>query len=72
MSELDAALVVGRARYERWLGTEPKEIEAAAQTLSRLDPSHALLPELERRWCRARQIKRMFATAARRAEHFLS
>jgi hypothetical protein len=72
MSELETALVIGRARYERWLGTEPEEIEAAAEALSRIDPGHALLPELEQRWHRACQTKRMLATAVRTAEHFLS
>ena len=49
MSEIETALVIGRACYERWLGTEPEEIEAAAEALSRIDPGHALLPELEQR-----------------------
>ena len=70
MSELETALVIGRARYEWWLGTEPEEIEGAAEALSRIDPGHALLPELEQRWHRACQMKRMLATAVRTAEHF--
>ena len=49
MCELQTALVIGRARYEGWLGTEPEEIAAAAEALSRLERDHPLLPELERR-----------------------
>jgi hypothetical protein len=71
MCELERALVVSRARYERWLGTEPQEIEAAAERLSSLHPGHSLLPELEQRWSRARQIKRMLATAVCRTEHLV-
>ena len=33
MCELQTALVIGRARYEGWLGTEPEEIAAAAEAL---------------------------------------
>ena len=37
MGELQTALVIARARYEGWLGTEPEEIAAAAEALSRLE-----------------------------------
>ena len=33
VSELERALVIGRATYERWLGTDPLEIEAAATAM---------------------------------------
>ena len=35
MVEPDRVLVIGRATYERWLGTEPHEIDAAATALRR-------------------------------------
>jgi hypothetical protein len=54
VSELERALVIGRATYERWLGTDPLEIEAAATALWALDPRHPLLPELEIRVNRER------------------
>jgi hypothetical protein len=41
MVELERALVIGRAIYERWLGTEPNEIAAAPQrcaSSSRITP----------------------------------
>jgi len=62
MVELDRALVIGRAT-ERWLGTEPHEIDAAAESLRQLEPQHALLDELETRARRARQLKRFLETA---------
>ena len=71
MSEIETALVIGRARYERWLGTEPEEIEAAAEALSRLERDHPLLPELERRLSRACQIKHLLNYCGWRAEHLL-
>ena len=63
MVELDKALVIGRATYERWLGTEPNEIAAAAAALPQLEPQHALLCELETRARRARQLKRFLEAA---------
>ena len=61
--ELERALVIGRATYERWLGTEPHEIAAAAAALRELEPQHALLSELETRARRARQLKMFLETA---------
>ena len=43
MVELERALVIGRATYERWLGTEPHEIAAAAAALRELEPQHPRL-----------------------------
>jgi len=63
MVELERALVIGRATYERWLGTEPNEIAAAAAALREFEPQHALLCELETRARRARQLKRFLETA---------
>ena len=63
MLELERALVIGRATYERWLGTEPNEIAAAAAALHEVEPQHALLCELETRARRARQLKRLLETA---------
>ena len=63
MSELERALVIGRATYERWLGTDPLEIEAAATALWALDPRHPLLPELEIRVNRAERLRRMLLRA---------
>jgi hypothetical protein len=63
MVELERALVIGRATYERWLGTEPHEIAAAAAALRELEPHHALLTDLETRARRARQLKRFLETA---------
>jgi hypothetical protein len=62
MLELERALVIGRATYERWLGTEPHEIAAAA-TLRELEPQNALLSKLETTARRARQLKRFLETA---------
>ena len=59
VSELERALVIGRATYERWLGTDPLEIEAAATALWVLDPRHPLLPELEIRVPRAERLRHM-------------
>ena len=59
MSELERALVIGRATYERWLGTDPLEIEVAASALWVLDPRHPLLPELEIRVHRAERLRHM-------------
>ncbi len=61
--ELERALVIGRATYERWLGTEPHEIAAAAAALRELEPQHALLPDLEIRERRARQLKTLLEAA---------
>jgi hypothetical protein len=63
MVELERALVIGRATYERWLGTEPQEIAAATAALRELEPQHALLSELESRARRARQLKAFLETA---------
>ena len=57
MVELERAVVIGRATYERWRGTEPHEIAAAAAALRELEPQHPLLSELETRTRRARQLK---------------
>ena len=59
MSKLDSSLVVGRATYERWLGTEPSEIAASAEALHRCEPEHPSLANLELRLRRARQMKAM-------------
>src|SRR5829696_7062697 len=59
MPKLDRSLAIGRANYQRWLGTEPEEIAAAAEVLRRFEPEHPCLLELEVRLCRARQIKAM-------------
>jgi hypothetical protein len=61
MPKLDRSLAVGRASYQRWLGTEPEEIAAAAEVLRRFEPEHPCLLELEVRLCCARQIKAMLA-----------
>jgi|1185.fasta_scaffold377069_2 hypothetical protein len=63
VSELERALVIGRATYERWLGTDPLEIEAAATALWVLDPRHPLLPELEIRVHRAERLRDMLLRA---------
>src|SRR3954452_12048351 len=55
----DRSLALGRATYERWLGTEPDEITAAAGALRHFEPSHPSLVDLEVRLRRARQIKAM-------------
>ena len=57
MTELGKALAIGRSTYERWLGTEPHEIEAEAAALRDQDPQHAMLIDLEIRCRRARQVK---------------
>jgi len=62
VSELERALVIGRATYERWLGTDPLEIEAAT-ALWVLDPRHPLLPELEIRAHRAERLRHMLLRA---------
>jgi hypothetical protein len=59
----ERALVIGRATYERWLGTDPLEIEAAATALWALDPRHPLLPELEIRVNRAERLRHMLLRA---------
>ena len=61
MPKLDRSLAIGRASYQRWLGTEPEEIAAAAEVLCRFAPEHPCLLELDMRLCRARQIKAMLA-----------
>ena len=63
MVDLERALVIGRATYERWLGTEPDEIAAAAAALREVEPQHALLCELETRARRARKLKRFLEAA---------
>jgi hypothetical protein len=63
MVEPDRVLVIGRATYERWLGIEPHEIDAAATALRQVEPQHALLSDLETRARRARQLKRFLETA---------
>ena len=55
--ELANGLILGRATYERWLGTEPAEIAAAASALRILLPEHPLLPELAHRLRRCAMIK---------------
>jgi hypothetical protein len=65
MTELERALVIGRATYERWLGTEPHEIEAAAAALRDQDPQHAMLVDLEIRCRRARQLKAVLRRTVR-------
>ena len=57
MPKLDSSLAIGRATYERWLGTEPDEIAAAAEALRRFEPEHPSLVHLEVRFRRALQIK---------------
>jgi len=47
MLELKRAQVIGRATYERWLGTEPHEIDAAAEALREFESRHALLSDLD-------------------------
>jgi len=61
VSKLDSSLVIGRATFERWLGTEPDEIAAAAEALRRFEPEHPSLGDLEVRYRRALQIKAMLA-----------
>jgi len=63
MLELERALVIGRATYERWLGTEPHEIDEAAAALRQEDRRHPMLSDLESRARRARQLKRVLARA---------
>ena len=57
MPKLDRSLAIGRANYQRWLGTEPEEIAAAAEVLRRFAPEHSCLRELEMRLCRALRIE---------------
>ena len=61
MTELRDFLVIGRATYERLLGTEPDEIAAAADALRELEPNHPSLEDLDVRLRCARQIKAMLA-----------
>ena len=61
VKKLDLSLVLGRATYERWLGTEPDEIAAAADVLRHFEPNHPSLVDLDVRLRRARQIKAMLA-----------
>jgi hypothetical protein len=61
VKKLDSSLALGRATYERWLGTEPDEITAAADALRHFEPKHPSLVDLEVRLRRARQIKAMLA-----------
>ena len=61
MTKLSDYLVIGRASYERLLGTEPYEIAAAAAALRELEPKHPFLIDLDVRLRRARQIKAMLA-----------
>ena len=61
MLKLDSSLAIGRATYERWLGTEPDEIATAAEALRRFEPEHPSLVHLEVRLRRALQIKAMRA-----------
>ena len=63
MQKLDSSLALGRATYERWLGTEPAAIAAAAEALRRFGPEHPCLLELEVRLRRALQIKGILAEA---------
>ena len=59
MSKLDISLLIGRATFERWLGTEPIEIAAAAELLRDLEPEHPSLGDLEERLRRAQLSKAM-------------
>jgi hypothetical protein len=59
--KLDSSLAIGRATYERWLGTEPDEIAAAAEALRHFEPEHPSLMHLKVRLRRALQIKAMLA-----------
>ena len=61
MKKLDSSLALERATYERWLGTEPDEITAAADALRHFEPKHPSLVDLDVRLRRARQIKAMLA-----------
>ena len=61
MPKLDSSLALGRATYERWLGTEPDQIAAAAEALRRFEPEHPSLVHLEVRFRRALRIKAMLA-----------
>ena|SRR5215207_7016831 len=61
MTKLSDYLVIGRASYERLLGTEPYEIAAAAAALRELVPKHPFLIDLDVRLRRARHIKAMLA-----------
>ena len=61
MPKLDSSLALGRATYERWLGTEPDEIAAATEALRRFEPEHPSLVHLEVRFRRALKIKAMLA-----------
>jgi|1185.fasta_scaffold718972_2 hypothetical protein len=61
MPKLDRSLAIGRASYQRWLGTEPAEIAAAAEALRQFEPEHPCLLELEVRLRRALQIKGILA-----------
>ena len=61
MPNLNSSLAIGRAAYQRWLGTEPAEIAVAAEALCRFEPEHPCLLELEVRLRRALQIKGMLA-----------
>ena len=61
MTELRDFLVIGRATYERLLGTEPDEIAAAADALRELEPNHPSLDDFDVRLRRARQLKAMLA-----------
>jgi hypothetical protein len=63
--KLDSSLAIGRATYERWLGTEPDEIAAAAEALRHFEPEHPSLVHLEVRFRRALQIKAMLAEILR-------
>jgi len=61
VKKLDSSLALERATYERWLGTEPDEITAAADALRHFEPKHPSLVDLDVRLRRARQIKAMLA-----------
>jgi hypothetical protein len=61
MAELDEALVVTRAKYELYLGTEPEEIGAALLALARFDLGHPILEPLAARLRGAHAIKTMLS-----------
>jgi hypothetical protein len=61
VTKLSDCLVIARASYERWLGTEPDEIAAAANALRELEPKHPSLVDLDMRLRRARQLRAMLA-----------
>jgi hypothetical protein len=68
VSELHTELIICRATYERWLGTEPAEIAAAARALRRVDAHSPMLPALAVRLRQARTMKAMLRRATQSTE----